>query len=223
MNITPDVDVDDVAYSDEFGILFRKDRLSEFYPSNDLPHRRRLNSLARLLIYFGLLYFLWTRDTLVLLLLALILFILPKAFNSSAGIGSYINIVGGARSCRKEGERGTERKKIKCRSPTFHNPFMNPSVNDYLSDVDRPPACMSTDDETRDKIDGVLLERLYSDVDRLWGRVDNARQFVTAPNTTIPNDQGGFAKWLYDNPNGRGRENFICRNDLSITGGQLSP
>ena len=39
---------------------------------------------------------------------------------------------------------------------------------------------------------------VYRDVDDVFDRRSSSRQFFTTPNTTIPNDQSGFAKWLYE-------------------------
>jgi len=39
---------------------------------------------------------------------------------------------------------------------------------------------------------------LYLDSNDLFNRRNSQRQFYTMPNTSIPNKQGDFAKWLYD-------------------------
>lgn len=39
--------------------------------------------------------------------------------------------------------------------------------------------------------------KLYKNVDDAFNRNSSSRQFYTTANTTIPNDQTGFAHWLY--------------------------
>ena len=63
-------------------------------------------------------------------------------------------------------------------------------------------------------VNDLFTERLYLDIDDIWQRQNGQRQFVTNPNTMIPNDQEGFARFLFDNPNHACRENYICKNDL---------
>ena len=36
----------------------------------------------------------------------------------------------------------------------------------------------------------------YRDPNDIYNRISSERQFYTTPNTTVPNDQTGFAKWL---------------------------
>ena len=44
------------------------------------------------------------------------------------------------------------------------------------------------------------LFNLYKDVSDIFSKNNSQRQFYTTPVTTIPNDQGSFADWLYKTP-----------------------
>ena len=44
-----------------------------------------------------------------------------------------------------------------------------------------------------------VLQRRGKTIKR-FGKNQNQRQYVTQPSTTVPNDQGSFANWLYKIP-----------------------
>lgn len=197
---------DDVYFLDRPQVLLQKDRLFEFYPSSDLPNNRRVNALVRFIIYFIILYFISNGPFLLLLMISVGAYLYltrPRKHIEFSGGLSYKPT-----SCRQEEV---------CSMPTRENPFMNPSVDDYLMDVDRAPACPITNPIVSDKIDQIFSDNLYLDVNDVWERNNGQRQFVTQPNTTIPNDQGGFAQWLFGQPNNFCKEKSICKNDLPFT------
>jgi hypothetical protein len=77
---------------------------------------------------------------------------------------------------------------------------MNVMLNDYVANPRRPAAC-----DIQDPSVVADAERLHDDAgnglprnsDDIFHRSASSRQFVTNPITTIPNDQGTFAQWLY--------------------------
>jgi len=189
-------------------ILFDSKRLLEFYPNKNLSANRRLNAIARFLIYFGLLYFFASGYSIILLLMVFALYLLATYQSMN-------------KSVKQKQQTGgecllTENMKLDriCTLPTKDNPFMNPTVNEYLTNVDRPPACPITEPEVKSRVNDLFMDNLYLDIDDIWEKRNGQREFVTQPNTQIPNDQEGFARWLFDNPNHACRENYICKNDL---------
>jgi hypothetical protein len=68
----------------------------------------------------------------------------------------------------------------------------------------RQPACNITDTDVsmkiNEKFDDSLTERLYTDTTNIYNSRTNQRSFYTMPVSRIPNDQGAFAKWLYQTP-----------------------
>jgi hypothetical protein len=84
---------------------------------------------------------------------------------------------------------------------------MNVTMKDYLNIdektqqmVDRPAACDTTDKNVKQSMDEMFNHNLFKDVNDVFGKMNSQRQFYTMPNTTIPNAQDDFAKWLYANP-----------------------
>jgi len=74
---------------------------------------------------------------------------------------------------------------------------MNPSIADITDNPERPRACNVTSNEVQQSIDSNFNQRVFQDVSDVFNKQASQREFYTVPNTAIPNDQGGFAQWLY--------------------------
>lgn len=91
-----------------------------------------------------------------------------------------------------------------CTPPTDNNPFMNILVPEYYENPKRPEACplegeLPGEEGVAQEVNEKFDINLYKDVADIWDKNNSQRQFFTMPNTTIPNDQPGFAHWLYGN------------------------
>jgi hypothetical protein len=89
-----------------------------------------------------------------------------------------------------------------CTKPTRDNPFMNVLPFEYETNPDRSPACDIQRSSVQRRAEALFeqtgsLGGLPRNSDDIFHRSANSRQFVTNPVTTIPNDQTGFANWLY--------------------------
>jgi len=89
-----------------------------------------------------------------------------------------------------------DQQRNTCRRPTNENPFMNPDITEF-NNGDIPISCNASDDEIRDDIMVKFNHDLFRDVDELWERANSQRQFYTMPNSSTPNNQVEFAKWLW--------------------------
>lgn len=195
----------DMFWSENPKILTAKNRLIEFVPTSDMTWKERLNSLARLFVYAGLLLMMYLGTawpvylSLSGLLLTLFLFRygpkptvphrnVPTSHPTADSPNPYI-----------------PPDQPECIPPTRHNPFMNVLQNEYIDNPTRPPACDY--EEVKDDVESNWNYNLYKDVgEALWDRNNSQRQWYTNPSTTIPNDQGGFANWLY-------RTGPVCKTD----------
>lgn len=92
-----------------------------------------------------------------------------------------------------------EYKNNTCRKPTVDNPFMNTNITDY-NNGHIPEACNADDDDIKENITVTFNDNLFKSVDELWEKENSQRQFYTIPNSTVPNNQVEFAKWLYKIP-----------------------
>jgi len=87
-----------------------------------------------------------------------------------------------------------------CKRTTVDNPFMNPTVDEYGTEVSYETACPIHNEKVNEKINDNFHERLFQDCSDIYDKMSSQRQFYTVPNTSIPNDQETFAKWVYGSP-----------------------
>lgn len=179
-------------WKDNISILYRNDKLFEIFPSRNFDINRKLNSLVRLSVYYAIFIFLYKKDKKALLIPLIVL-----------GITYIINI-------KKNGSlEVTDRfedmisdydSKSKCRVPTKENPFMNTAVTDYgKPSFDK--ACPSYNNiGVQNRINELYNDGIYIDFKDIFNRNTGKRQFMTMPNTQVPNNQGEFGKWLYGKP-----------------------
>lgn len=168
--------------------LLDMSKLYEFYPNDAMTYNEKLNSFMRFTIYFSTAVFLMNKNT--------------KVFYSIffGGVLTFILF-----NFKKEIFNTTEEafedddKPSECTHPNEHNPFMNVLISDYQTDPDRSEACDVEKDTVKEKMEKHFYNDLYRSVDEVFENNYSYRQFYTTPNTTIPNDQEGFAKWLYFN------------------------
>ena len=84
--------------------------------------------------------------------------------------------------------------------PTSRNPFMNILLDEYKYHPDRPPAAPVSHPDVEQVMDDYFRIQWHSDPTDVYGKKQSQRQFITQPSTSIPNDQGAFANWLYKIP-----------------------
>jgi hypothetical protein len=84
--------------------------------------------------------------------------------------------------------------------PSARNLFMNVLIDEYKYNPDRPAAAPVTDPLVKQTLDDYFRVQWFSDPTDVFGKNQSQRQFVTQPSTTVPNDQGSFADWLYKIP-----------------------
>lgn len=162
---------------------------TKFFPSKNMSKIEILNALTRFMIYWGIIQIVVLRieNGLLLPLIGIIIIIVLYYYQKYDK-----NDV-----LREELCRGDQCENIKlCQKPSMNNPFMNVTMADLMDNRDRPEACQNNDEETKKFFD----YNLFKNVDDFYDKSYSQRQFYTMPSTTIPNDQTGFAKWLYDLP-----------------------
>ena len=94
--------------------------------------------------------------------------------------------------------------------PTSRNLFMNVLVDQIKYNPDRPPAAPINNPTVKQTIDDYFRVQWFSDPTDVFGKNQSQRQFVTQPSTTVPNDQGAFANWLYKIPGKTCKEGGTC-------------
>ena len=84
--------------------------------------------------------------------------------------------------------------------PTAANPFMNVLLTEIADNPYRSPALNIQGDTVRSELDSYFQTTLSRDPGDVFNHTQSQRAWVTAPSSTIPNDQGAFADWLYRVP-----------------------
>lgn len=82
--------------------------------------------------------------------------------------------------------------------PEIENPFMNAMPFDSRK---RNPAARTIGNPIKEaEVEVTFDNGTFRDVNDVFDKNNGKRQFFTMPWTTYPNDQGGFADWLYKTP-----------------------
>jgi hypothetical protein len=84
--------------------------------------------------------------------------------------------------------------------PTARNLFMNVLLDEIKYNPGRPEAAPVNNSLVKQTFDDYFRVQWFSDPTDVFGKNQSQRQFVTQPSTTVPNDQGAFANWLYKIP-----------------------
>lgn len=84
--------------------------------------------------------------------------------------------------------------------PTAANPFMNVLISEISDNPYRHPAASVSATKVKAELDDYFETMFASDPGDVFQRTQSQRQWVTMPSTTIPNDQGALADWLYRTP-----------------------
>ena len=84
--------------------------------------------------------------------------------------------------------------------PTTGNPFMNVLLTEISDNPTRNPAANVQNDAIKTELDGYFQTMFASDPGDVFNKTQGQRTWVTMPSSTIPNDQGAFADWLFRVP-----------------------
>lgn len=183
--------IERIWYEDPGG-LFSSDRVAHFIPERDTPYAVQLNALLRLSLYVAALLLLFRHPT------AAVYLPLGTAALTYAMYSSDVSRRIAEERSRDVLHEGMTREGDVCTIPTRSNPFMNVTMNEYTESPSRAPACRIDTEGTSEKAESNFDTNLFRDVDDVYGRRSSSRPFYTMPNTAIPNDQGGFARWCYE-------------------------
>ena len=173
-----------------FENLFDNEKILEFWPSKFQNHEDKISSLLRFILYSGTLLSLHHQNSSYVLVAVILIFLIAICIENKNYKPKKNNV-----------HRFTNPQLMKnvqqdCQKPTEENPFANVMLTDYTDNPDRPPACSS--DEVADDIDKKFRKNLFMDIDSIYQKENSERQFFSTSNTTIPNDQVNFARWLYE-------------------------
>ena len=182
-------------------VLYEKNNLFEIFPSRKFDIVRKLNAILRLSIFYSLIMYFYKKEKNYL--------IIPLVtagvtwFIWSKQKDTYTDLLM-ERSMNDQLDDLVEINDLEteCRVPTKDNPFMNPQIQDFGTDLKPPPkSCPSYNNVgVQRRVEELFNEDLYRDVNDIFGKNNSQRQFYTVPGNQVPNDQHSFGQWLYGTP-----------------------
>jgi hypothetical protein len=181
--------------------LVRSDKILEFWPTNVQSSAQRVNAGSRFIIYAACIHYLIKRDVRIFVLASTaigVLYVMERSGMVKEGVvGSTEFYTNGNDACQL---------------PTSDNPMANVLMGD---DPNRRAACSYP--TVRADVDSFVVgdtpfgpARSRSTMP-MYQQNALARQFVSAPVSSIPGDQTKFAEWLYGKKNSP-----MCKSDGSV-------
>jgi hypothetical protein len=203
-------------FQDLAGTIFNLDKILVIFPQTNMTYAENINSLVRLSIYIGLILALFYSNYLflyipiVVMIMTYLLYIFRvnqlENTRSQNGPSSGLNNITSKQNAdlMKKNIKGNHNDKFenilnikRCVKPNTLNPFMNPLVFDSRL---RDSACDAIKPENQLNIEKEYNKYCIKDVSDIFNHNSGRRQFYTVAATTYPNDQAGFANWLYRTP-----------------------
>ena len=184
-------------WTEDYTILYRDNNYLDFFPKDNMTKEQKLNSITRYSIYLLPILYVMT-DNSVWLLIPIIIIILCIFFNKIEKFDVSSDNIQKNKEKKKEiiEKLGIEEPE-KCQKPTNENPYMNINITDFNTQNEKDKSCDINDEEVKNDVIEKFNQNLYRNVSDLYGKNNSERQFYTLPVTTVPNDQKGFAEWLY--------------------------
>lgn len=203
-------------FQDLAGTIFNLDLALKILPRNEMTYAEKINSLVRLSIYIGLILALFYTNYLflyipiIVMIITYLLYIfrlgeLDKTRSENGPNAKLQDITKGQNDnlMKKNinGNHGDSFENLlnikRCSKPVINNPFMNALVFDSRL---RNSACDVIKPENQLAIEKEYNKYCIKDISDIYNHNSGRRQFYTVASTTYPNDQGGFANWLYRTP-----------------------
>lgn len=185
------------------GLLFDKNHIFEIVPTKSMNNSQKVNAIIRFSLFLSILIYLFTENYLYLyiflitIVVAYFIYIFSNKefFQGEKGETN-------KKSQEESGDKSSEatkhpkkenKIKVECVMPTTNNPLMNPLIGERKSY--KKTSCPNTEE----KIEGMIESKINASI------LDPStkyfqRNMYTMPNTSTPNDQTTFAKWLYNTP-----------------------
>ena len=183
------------VWFEQLSALYRKDRVMQFWPSKYHSKAEKINAFSRFVLYAGILISIYHKSYDALTISIIILLAMFLLLNNKNMKPVY------NKNLRHYNPNGTVLYDDNCQKPTVENPFGNVLLGDP---VDRNHACPI--DDVKQEISNTFNSGFVKSRFDIYDNQNSQRQFYTTPNTLTPNDQTGFATWLYGNQN-------VCKSE----------
>lgn len=229
-------------WANDPNILLDPKYILEFFPTQNMSYEQKLNSISRLIILLTIIGFLYSNSMSLLIVflitMGLIWFMHYRNHKENFDLKSTTEEtpVSRVNDPKNIVKNVLELNGIDMSSnvvfdiPTQTNPFSNVLITDYEYNKSKKPALPSYYEdvntqimkETKDMIINNNIDqpnisnKLFREMGDQFNFEQSMHSFHTTPNTTIPNDQNGFAEFCYGNMISCKEGNmFACARNLS--------
>ena len=190
----------DSFWLNDFKIIFKKDKLNEIWPYENMTYNQKLNATTRFILLISLVGFMLLNNYLILLLGLVLIIVLVTIYllykkNDKESMSNYINKI-----------TNEDKKKH-----TQQNPMYNVMMTDYKDNPQKEEES-GLYNETKENLINTETKKFIlennkdnKDINKIFNNLgDNMnfeqsmRQFYINPSTTIPNNQDDFLKFCYN-------------------------
>jgi len=201
-------------WTEDPNVLFNKEYVFEFYPTSDMTYYQKLNTITRVVLLISVLLFIFTRNLWIFVVTGITLFAIYVYYLNNKNKNTKKELLEGysnpTRVFLKE-KRNIPNNIELFNHPTTQNPFSNVLVPDIEYNPTRKGAPPITNELVSDSIlkhakDLVqeqnpgqpnIADKLFKNLNDKLVFEQSLRPFHSTANTTIPNDQSGFADFCY--------------------------
>ena len=202
-------------------VLLDKNNITDLWPMPLMSVEQKLNAITRLVLLLTVLGFLVTKNINIIftgfITLAIFVILYKTQYNLNASSNSSDGA--NANTSKKEGFVNSQMYnmlKPHLTTPTIQNPMMNVLLPEISYNPTRDEAAPAYNPEVEKEINHStegyvvldfeprnmteaekLRKKLFADLGDKYEFDDSMRMFYTNPNTTIPNDQKGFAEFCF--------------------------
>ena len=204
-------------------VLLDKNDMTDLWPMPLMSVEQKLNAITRLVLLLTILGFLITNNINIIftgfITLAIFVMLYKTQYNLNTSSSSSSDAADAESGDKKEGFVNSQMYnalKPHLTTPTIQNPMMNVLLPEISYNPTRDEAAPSYNSEVEKEINhstegNVVLnfeprnlteaeklrKKLFADLGDKYEFDDSMRMFYTTPNTTIPNDQKGFAEFCF--------------------------
>jgi hypothetical protein len=238
-----DLDKDTQFWINQPSVLFDKNEMSDLWPLPLMSIEQKLNAITRLVLLLTILGFLITKNINIIFTGLITLAIFVMLYNTQYKINTSSS--SNTSDQKKEGFVNSQlynALKPHLTVPTIQNPMMNvllPEISyNPLRDEAAPSYNSEVEKEINQSTEGYVVldfeprnlteaeklrKKLFADLGDKYEFDDSMRTFYTNPNTTIPNDQKGFAEFCFgDMISCKQGNEFACQRFNPVIGGVLN-
>ena len=196
-------------WSENPNIIFNKDYILEFFPTDDMTYSQKLNAITRTIIVLTMLSYAYSQTTRILFIgsitIVAIYFLYIFRMQEKKKLEAFEDPA--LEVLKNANFDNTDVFDV----PSPENPLSNVLLPDYDFNPNKKPAPPTFSETTKTAIlDNAkqlvadvnpgqpdIVDKLFANLGDQLNFEQSMQQFVSNPSTTIPNDQTAFAEFCY--------------------------